>query len=113
MLTPPQVSVTLLSTTANETSAMLPPKFPRTPAALAGIAAAGLGQVAAGGTKQHYPSRLVHVSAENVGTYGFKGCGAVDMVSLTADVLPPAPDNSASKARKGGKGEVGTPAMSA
>jgi hypothetical protein len=47
----------------------------------------------------------VHVSAENVGTYGFKGCGAMDMVSLTADVLPPVPDIT-NKARKGGKGKL-------
>eukprot|EP00775_Hariotina_reticulata_P005600 gene5600-5838_t len=97
-------SVTLLSSTANDASP-LQPKSPRTPAALANMVAAGLGPaVTAGGVRQHYPSRLVHVSAENVGTYGFKGCGAVDMVALTADVLPLVPD-SANKPRKGGKGE--------
>ena len=94
------------SAAANEASAG-PPKSTRAPAALAGlVAAAGAGSASGGVRSQHYPSRLVHVSAENVGTYGFKGCGAMDMVSLTADVLPPVPDNTVNKARKGGKGKL-------
>jgi len=92
------------STAANEASAG-PPKSTRAPAALAGLVAAGAGSASGGVRRQHYPSRLVHVSAENVGTYGFKGCGAMDMVSLIADVLPPIPDNT-NKARKGGKGKL-------
>eukprot|EP00775_Hariotina_reticulata_P005596 gene5596-5834_t len=102
---PSPVAVTLLSSTTGNEAPTLPPKSPRTPADLENMLAAELGPaVTAGGvSRQHYPSRLVHVSAENVGTYGFKGCGAVDMVALTADVLPLVPDSYANKPRKGGK----------
>lgn len=35
------------------------------------------------------PLRGVRVTAYNIGTYAFKGCGALDMVTLTSDVMPP------------------------
>lgn len=35
-----------------------------------------------------YPLRRVHVSAHHLGSFAFKGCGSVEVVTFTADTIP-------------------------
>lgn len=51
-----------------------------------------------------YPQRLVHISCQHIGTYAFKGCGTLDMLSFTTDFMP-APEVNPAGA-KGGKGTL-------
>lgn len=54
-----------------------------------------------------YPSRLVLISTQHIGTYAFKGCGAMDMVTFITDFMP-VPDLELS-GNKGGKGVLLAP----
>lgn len=42
---------------------------------------------AADAEQQSTTTRVVRVSAHHIGTYAFKGCGAMDMVCLTSDAI--------------------------
>eukprot|EP00775_Hariotina_reticulata_P011160 gene11160-11310_t len=67
------------------------------------LAAVLRGRQLHGGKASCYAHRLVHVSAEHIGTYAFKGCGAVDMVCFTSDaMLTQVQSSPAPKSVKGG-----------
>lgn len=50
---------------------------------------------------------LVYASAYHIGTYGFKGCGAMDMVCLTSDALPEESHTKTAVPQKTAKGVQG------
>eukprot|EP00878_Enallax_costatus_P033120 GHUV01036507.1.p1 GENE.GHUV01036507.1~~GHUV01036507.1.p1 ORF type:complete len:715 (+),score=212.45 GHUV01036507.1:3-2147(+) len=50
-------------------------------------AGADLGAGAMPADGPSYPQRLVHISGQHIGTYAFKGCGEVEMISFTADSI--------------------------
>eukprot|EP00775_Hariotina_reticulata_P007249 gene7249-7462_t len=52
------------------------------------------------------PGRLVHVTAHHLGTYGFKGCGALDMVCFTTDTLHGAIHPTLAMGAEGAKGTL-------
>lgn len=78
---------------------------PRMPANLGGAGTHGPTLSSTGGeTDDVSCSRLVQVSAQHIGTYAFKGCGAMDMVCLTTDGMLPEATAHAAGPAKGAKG---------
>lgn len=79
---------------------------PRMPAALGDASVCRVTVASLNGTAAGSGSRLVHVSGNHIGTYAFKGCGAMDMVCLTSDViLAPEAQAQSRCPPRGAKGE--------
>lgn len=82
---------------------LLSPRTPRMAAALAQDETAALGLCSTDG---RCGQRRVHVSCHHNGTYAFKGCGALDMVCVTSDVLAAESRARSNVVQKGSKGKV-------
>eukprot|EP00775_Hariotina_reticulata_P011161 gene11161-11311_t len=81
---------------------MINPAAPGSPLLKAAAMSMGSGRLY---SNSSYLSRLVHVSAEHIGTYAFKGCGAVDMVCFATDASVGSPQQRPA-ALKGDKGRL-------